>query len=161
VALAAVLLSLPRRAALTAAALGLALAVFSYVRAPMPERVDFDRVAGALVEAGWAPGDAILVIGSLPDFRSPLEWYLPGDVTLPEAAPREACTAVWVVTDVAEGRELLDQASPERRDDVGTVEVARVPWADSLAAEAESAGGRYLDSAAGAGCLRPLEDRTT
>jgi hypothetical protein len=161
VALAAVLLPLPRRAALTAAALGLALAVFSYVRAPMPERVDFDRVADALVDAGWAPGDAILVIGSLPDFRSPLEWYLPGDVTLPEATPREACTAVWVVTDVAEGRELLDLASPERRNDVGTVEVARVPWNDSLVAEAESAGGRYLDSAAGAGCLRPLEDRTT
>jgi hypothetical protein len=159
VALVAVLLPLPRRAALAAAALGLALAVFSYVRAPMPDRVDFDRVADALVDAGWAPGDPILVVGSLPDFRSPLEWYLPGDVTLPEAAPREACTAVWVVTDDPDGRELLDLASPEYRDDVGTVEVARVPWNDSLLAEAEAAGGRYLDSAAGAGCLRPLEDR--
>jgi hypothetical protein len=113
------------------------------------------------VDADWAPGDPILVVGSLPDFRSPLEWYLPGDVTLPEAAPREACATVWVVTDVAEGRELLDLASPERRDDVGTVEVARVPWNDSLVAEAESAGGRYLDSAAGAGCLRPLGKRET
>src|SRR5512134_3038393 len=48
VALAAVLLPLPRRAALAAAAAGVALAVFSYIRSPMDERVDFDRVADAL-----------------------------------------------------------------------------------------------------------------
>jgi Dolichyl-phosphate-mannose-protein mannosyltransferase len=160
VALAAVLLPLPRRTAFGAAALGLALAVFSYVRAPMPERPDFDQVADALVDAGWAPGDPILVVGSLPDFRSPLEWYLPGGVTLPEAAPREACTDVWVVTDVPRGRDLLDLASPASREDVGAVEVARVPWNGGLVGEAEARGGRYLDSAAGAGCLRPLEDRT-
>jgi mannosyltransferase len=159
VALAAVLLPLPRRAAFAAAALGLALAVFSYVRAPMPERGDFDRVADALVDAGWAPGDPILVVGSLPDFRSPLEWYLPGNVTLPEAAPREACAEVWVVTDVPRGRELLDLASPASRVDVGTAEVARVPWNGSLVGEAEARGGRYLDSADGAGCLRPFEER--
>ena len=160
IALAAVLLPLPRRAAFGAAALGVALAVFSYVRTPMPERPDFDQVADALVDAGWAPGDPILVVGSLPDFRSPLEWYLPGDVTLPEAAPREACAEVWVVTDVPRGRDLLDLASPASREDVGTVEVARVPWNGSLVGEAEARSGRYLDSAAGAGCLRPLEART-
>jgi hypothetical protein len=144
---------------LATAALGLALAVFSYVRAPMPERADFDRVADALVDAGWAPGDPILVVGSLPDFRSPLEWYLPGGVTLPEAAPREACAEVWIATDVPRGRELLDLASPASRVDVGTAEVARVPWNGSLVGEARERGGRYLDSAAGRGCLRPLEDR--
>ncbi len=160
IALVAVLLPLPRRAAFGAAALGVALAVFSYVRTPMPERPDFDQVADALVDAGWAPGDPILVVGSLPDFRSPLEWYLPGDVTLPEAAPREACAEVWVVTDVPRGRDLLDLASPASREDVGTVEVARVPWNGSLVGEAEARSGRYLDSAAGAGCLRPLEART-
>ncbi|MGH3010522.1 MAG: hypothetical protein ACRDMY_01560 [Gaiellaceae bacterium] len=161
VALAAVLLPLPRRAAFAAAAAGLALAVYSYVRVPMPERPDFDRVAGALVDAGWTPGGPILVVGSLADFRSPLEWYLPGDVTLPEAAPREACPEVWVVTDVPRGRDLLDLASPASREAVGSVEVARVPWNGSLVGETVDRGGRYLDSASGAGCLRPLEDRRT
>ncbi len=89
VALAAVLCPLPRRAALAAAAAGIALAVAAYVRTPMAERPDFDRVADALVAEGWERGDPILVIGSLPDFRSPLEWYLPGGVTLAEAEPAE------------------------------------------------------------------------
>ena len=66
---------------------------------------------------------------------------------------------MWVVTDIPEGRELLDLASPEQRLDAGSAEVARVPWNGSLVGAARSAGGRYLDSAAGAGCLRPLEDR--
>jgi hypothetical protein len=161
VALAAVLLPLPRRAALAAGAAGLALAVLGYVRSPMDERVDFDRVADALVEAGWAPGDPLLVVGSLPDYRSPLEWYLPGEVTLPEAEPRAPCAELWVVTDVPAGRTLLDLAQPAGRAEVGTVEVARVAWSGTLAAEAEAAEGRYLDSAGGAGCLAPVEDRVT
>jgi mannosyltransferase len=162
VALAAVLLPLPRRAAFAAAAAGIALAVISYVRTPMAERVDYDRVADALVEAGWTPGDPILlVVGSMTDFRSPLEWYLPGDVTLPEAEPAGACAELWVVTDVPDGRTLVDLARPERRADVGTVEVARVNWSGTLAAEAEAAAGHYLDSAEGGGCLRPIEDRVT
>ena len=41
--------------------------------------------------AGWKKGDPILVVGSLPDFRSPLEWYLPDDVTLAEAEPAGKC----------------------------------------------------------------------
>ncbi len=161
IALAAVLVPLPRRAALAAAAAGLALAAVAYVRSPMDERVDFDRVADALVDAGWEPGDPILVVGSLPDFRSPLEWYLPGDVTLPEAEPLAPCAELWVVTDVPAGRTLLDLAQPAGRDEIGTVEVARVAWSGTLAAEADAAGGRYLDSAAGAGCLAPVEDRAT
>lgn len=161
VALAAVLLPLPRRAAYAAAAVGVSLSVFAYVRTPMAERVEFDRVADALVEEGWEPGDPILVVGSLPDFRSPLEWYLPGDVTLPEATAYGECAEVWVVTDVPAGRELLDVAPPTTRAEVGSVEVARVPWSDVLAAEAEAGSGSYLDSADGSGCLRPLEDRVT
>jgi hypothetical protein len=161
IALAAVLLPLPRRAAFAAAAAGVALAVFSYVRSPMDERVDFDRVADALVDAGWEPGDPILVVGSLPDFRSPLEWYLPGEVTLPEARPVAPCAELWVVTDVPAGRTLLDLARPAGREEVGTVEVARVSWSGTLAAEAEAAEARYLDSAAGEGCLFPVEDRVT
>jgi hypothetical protein len=158
VALAAVLLPLPRRAALAGAAAGVALAVFAYVRTPMAERVDFDRVADALVETGWKPGDPILVVGSLPDFRSPLEWYLPGEVTLPEAEPARACQTMWVVTDVPAGRELIGAGEGV---EVGSAEVARVAWSGALIAEAAAAGGRYLDSAAGAGCLRPVEDRLT
>lgn len=159
VALTAVLLPLPRRAALAAAVAGVALAVASYVRTPMVERPDFDRVAEALVEAGWEPGDPILVLGSLPDFRSPLEWYLPGGVTLSEAEPARACSRLFVVTDVQRGRELLDVVEPTSRVDVGTVEVARLPWDRSLVAEADYFGGSFLDSAAGAGCMRPTEDR--
>lgn len=161
VALAAVLVPLPRRAALAAAAAGVGLVVVAYVRTPMVVRVDFDRVADALVEAGWKPGDPILVVGSLPDFRSPLEWYLPGEVTLPEAESAGGCAAVFVVTDVPAGRSLLDLAGTGAREEVGTVEVARVAWNDALAAAAATAEGGYLDSAAGTGCLRPVEDRIT
>jgi hypothetical protein len=159
VALAAVLLPLPRRAAVAAAVAGVGLAVFAYVRSPMDTRVDFDRVADALVAEGWMPGDPILLVGSLPDFRSPLEWYLPGEVTLPEARPRRACREMWVVTDVPAGRALLDLAQPAGRAEVGTVEIARVAWTGTLAAEAEAAEGSYLDSADGSGCLAPLEAR--
>ena len=45
-------------------------------------------------DVGWEPGDPILVVGSMADFRSPLEWYLPGDVTLPEADRRRLRRAV-------------------------------------------------------------------
>jgi mannosyltransferase len=161
VALVAALLLLPRRAALAGGAVVLALAVVAYVRVPMVERPDFDRVADALVAAGWRPGDPILVIGSLPDFRSPLEWYLPGDVTLAEAEADRVCRQVLVVTDVPDGRELLDVTEPTERLRAGSVEVARLPWDRRLAAEADYFGGRFLDSASGRGCLRPLEDRVT
>jgi hypothetical protein len=154
-----VLLPLPRRAALVGALVAVALVAFSYVRMPMAERPDFDRVADALVDAGWQPGDPILVVGSLPDFRSPLEWYLSGEVTLPEAEPVRPCPTMWIVTDVPEGRELIAGAVPEARLEVGSAEVARVPWDTAQVAAADAAGGRYLDSAAGRGCLRPLEDR--
>jgi hypothetical protein len=127
----------------------------------MAERPDFDRVADALVEEGWAPGDPVLVVGSLPDFRSPLEWYLPGDVTLAEAEAAGACEQLFVVTDVPRGRQLLDLVEPGRRLEVGSVEVARVPWRAGLPAEAAFVDGQFLDSADGAGCLRPIEDRVT
>jgi hypothetical protein len=159
VALAAVLCPLPRRAALAAAAAGIALAVAAYVRAPMAERPDFDRVADALVAEGWERGDPILVIGSLPDFRSPLEWYLPGGVTLAEAEPESACAQLFVVTDVPDGHDLLDRAEPASTVDVHAVEVARLPWSSRLAAEPDRVGGSFLDSAGGEGCLRPIEDR--
>ena len=160
-ALAAVLLPLPRRAAVAGAAAGLAVAVLAYVQSPVDERVPFDDVADALVATGWQPGDPILVLGSLPDFRSPLEWYLPGDVTLAEARPREPCAEVWVVTDVPDGRGLIALADPETRGEAGSVEVARVPWDGGVENEAESRGGRYLDSAGGRGCLLPTENRVT
>lgn len=160
VALAAVLLPLPRRARFAAAAVGVALAVVSYVRTPMAERPDFDRVADALVEEGWKPGDPILVVGSLFDFRSPLEWYLPGEVILAEAEPARECGRLFVVTDTPDGRKLLDVVEPPSRVEVGTAEVARLPWRNSLAAEADYFDGDFLDSAGGTGCMRLLEDRS-
>ena len=161
VALAAVLLPLPRRAAFGAAAAGVGLVVFSYVQTPMAERPDFDRVADALVDAGWEAGDPIVVVGSLPDFRSTLEWYLPGEVTLPEAEPAQPCSTMWVVTDLPDGRALIAAGEPAARLEVGSAEVARLPWDAGRVAAAARAGGRYLDSAAGRGCLRPVEDRIT
>ena len=134
------------------------LAVVSYVRTPMAERVDFDRVADALVETGWEPGDPILVVGSMADFRSPLEWYLPGDVTLAEAEPAGACAKLWVVTDVpSAGRSSTCRGRNPRG--CRTAEVARVNWSGTLAAEAEAAAGHY-DSADGGGCGE-VEDRVT
>jgi mannosyltransferase len=161
VALAALLVPLPRRAAVVTAAAGIALAVVSYVLTPMAVRPDFDRVASALVQAGWAPGDPILVVGSFADFRSPLEWYLPGEVTLAEAVPEGRCGQLFVVSDFDAGSRMLDVTDPTSRVDVGGVEVARLPWRDTLTAEAEVADGSFLDSANGAGCMRPLEVRAT
>jgi hypothetical protein len=162
VALAALLVPLPRRAALVAATAAVALAVVSYVRMPMPARPDFDRIADALVQAGWTPADPILVLGS-PDLRlplrSPLEWYLPGEVTLVEAEPAGRCDQIFVVSYYARSGQLLEMTEPPTRAGVGGVEVGRLPWSDGLAAEAELADGRFLDAANGTGCLRPLEDR--
>ena len=159
IALAAVLVPLPRRAAYAVAVAGLAVAVAAYARTPMAERPDFDRVADTLVDEGWEPGDPILVVGSLFDFRSPLEWYLPGGVTLAQAEPASECSRLFVVTDIQDGRELLDVTEPASRVDVGTAEVARLPWRSSLVAEADHFDGDFLDSAGGEGCLRPTEDR--
>jgi hypothetical protein len=161
IALAAVLYALPRRTAIAAATVGVAVAVFGYVRMPMAERPDFDRVADALVAAGWKKGDPILVVGSLPDFRSPLEWYLPDDVTLAEAEPAGRCRDLFVVTDIRDGRELLDVVKPDVRVEVGSAEVARVSWRESLVGEADYFDGDFLDSAGGSGCLKPIEDRVT
>jgi Dolichyl-phosphate-mannose-protein mannosyltransferase len=161
VALAAALLPLPRRVVPVALAAGVALAVFGYVRSPLDERDRFDRVANGLTAVGWEPGDPILLFGSLPDLRSPLEWYLPGDVVLPEAVPNGPCAEMWVVAAAPEGGDFLDRAGANGREEVGSVEVARVRWSEELVAEAESLGGRYLDSGGDAACLRPIEERVT
>jgi len=161
VALAATLTPLPRRLAPVAAVAGVALAAVGYLWSPVDERVPFDRVAAGLDEAGWEPGDPILVIGSLPDFRSPLEWYLPGDVVLSEAVPARACDEVWVVTDTPRGKDFLDLTRPASRREVETVAIALVPWSQNLVRSAERREGRYLASSADPGCLRPIERRVT
>jgi hypothetical protein len=161
VALAAVLLPLPRRWAVAGATAAVALAVYSYVNKPMAERVDLDRVADALVDLGWEPGDPILVVGTFADYRSPLEWYLPGDVTLPEAEPQRSCPTMWVVTDIPDGLELIDRSDPAAVARAGRAEIARIPWSRAHDADAATFGGRYLDSADGAGCLEPSEGRVT
>ena len=158
VALAAALLPLSRRAALAAAVAGVGLAVFSYVRSPMAERPDFDRVADALVAEGWKPGDPILVVGSLPDFRSPLEWYLPGDVILAEAEPanvhnplRRHRRSGWTR---ASRRDRVDELGRRESGRGGPRSMEQVDRC-----RGRLLGGRFLDSAAGEGCLRPIEDR--
>lgn len=161
VALAAALLPLPRRAAPFAAAAAVALAVVGYLRSPVDERVPFDRVATALAAEGWAPGDPILIFGSFTNFRSPLEWYLPGDVVLEEALPARPCGELFVVTDIPDGRLYLEQAEVVSRSEAGPATVARVRWDGELVQEAERLGGTYVAADGPASCLRPVEQRVT
>lgn len=161
VAIAATLLPLPRRAVPFAAAAAVALAAVGYLRSPVDERVPFDRVAATLVEEGWAPGDPIVIFGSFTNFRSPLEWYLPGDVVLEEAVPARPCGELFVVTDIPAGRAYLDQAEVAGRAEAGTATVARVRWSGELVAEAARLGGRYVAADGTASCLRPVEERVT
>lgn len=161
VALAAVLLPLPRRAVPLGVAAAVSLAAVGYLRSPVDERVPFDEVASALVAEGWAPGDPLLVFGSFTDFRSPLEWYLPGEVVLEEAVPERRCEEVYVVTDIPDGRSFVEGAPVRSRAETGPVLVARVGWEGRLVGEAERLGGRYAAADGAAGCLRPLEERVT
>ena len=68
---------------------------------------------------------------------------------------------LFVVTDIRDGRELLDVVKPDVRVEVGSAEVARVSWRESLVGEADYFDGDFLDSAGGSGCLKPIEDRVT
>ena len=77
-----------------------------------------------------------------PDFRSPLEWYLPGDVTLARGrAAGDLRRAVGRDGRARAGATCSTSPQPASRDDVGTVEVARVAWNGTLAAEADAAEG--------------------
>ena len=99
VAWAAALAALPARArartlvpvaVLTAAAAGFLLA--QHRGGPA-----YDRMARALVADGWRPGDDVAVFGSRDEFRSPLEWYLPGRPLLSNARLARIDEPVFVV----------------------------------------------------------------
>ena len=78
IAAAAALARLP----LAAPAAVVTAATASFVVAQFHPGPPYDRFAHALVANGWRPGDAVAVYGNRSEFRSPLEWYLPGRPTL-------------------------------------------------------------------------------
>jgi len=47
------------------------------LRAARVPPVAYDRIAAALVTAGWQPDDPIVVRGNVYALWGPLEWYLP------------------------------------------------------------------------------------
>ena len=98
VALAALVSSLKGRIAATAAlvvAVGLA---HGFVRNDRTEPVPYDRVAEALVAAGWKATDVIVLGGNFYAYRGPLEWYLPtgSRLGLGEPGPTR-CPRLFVV----------------------------------------------------------------
>jgi hypothetical protein len=86
-------------------ALGLAAAASVAVGAIVSESTPptpYDGISAALVAEGWRPSDPTVLFGGSGDFfayRSPLEWYLPGQpyLTLGEPQPARKCRAVFVV----------------------------------------------------------------
>jgi hypothetical protein len=102
VALAALPAALPRPlggAVGLAAAASVAIGVVaSESTLPTP----YDRISAALVAEGWKPSDPTVLFGGSADFfayRSPLEWYLPGQpyLTLGEPDHARPCRAVFVL----------------------------------------------------------------
>lgn len=99
VAWAAALAALPARAnarALVPAAV-LAAAAAGFLLAQHRGGPAYDRMARALVAHGWRPGDDVAVFGSRDEFRSPLEWYLPGRPLLSNARLAYIDEPVFVV----------------------------------------------------------------
>jgi hypothetical protein len=54
-------------------------------------------MAHALVADGWKTGDAVAVFGNRSEFRSPLEWYLPGNPQLGTTSPAQIDEPVFVI----------------------------------------------------------------
>jgi hypothetical protein len=75
----------------------LVAACASFARAQQEQGPAYDRLAHALVADGWQPGDAVAVFGNRSEFRSPLEWYLPGDPKLALTSPSRIDEPVFVI----------------------------------------------------------------
>ena len=98
----ALLAALPRPVAVAGAVATLALAVGGFLREQDFEPPPYERVAEALEDEGWHPGDPIAIsggahelpaLGSIYGLRSPVGWYLPGhpELVLPPDEGAAAC----------------------------------------------------------------------
>jgi hypothetical protein len=101
VAIAAALASLPERLRAIVPAVVVAAACASFVWAQENPGPAYDRLAHALVADGWRTGDAVAVFGNRSEFRSPLEWYLPGNPLLATTAASEIDEPVFVINSKA------------------------------------------------------------
>jgi hypothetical protein len=97
VAFARAVFALPARARTVVPAAVLAAAAASFVWAQFTPGPAYDRVARALVADGWRPGDDVAVFGNRSEFRSPLEWYLPGRPVLSTTVASRIDEPVFVV----------------------------------------------------------------
>ena len=111
IAAAAALAALPSRVRVTVPAAVLLAATASFAWAQHLPGPAYDRIAHALVADGWRPGDAVAVFGNRAEFRSPLEWYLPGRPRLSNLAATRIDEPLFVVG----GRSLTVGRLPARR----------------------------------------------
>jgi hypothetical protein len=111
VAVAAALASLPARLRAAVPAVVVAAACASFAWAQQNQGPAYDRLAHALVADGWRTGDAVAVFGDRSEFRSPLEWYLPGKPFLATTAASEIDEPVFVI----DSKALRGQAVGIRR----------------------------------------------
>lgn len=97
IAATAALASLPGALRVAVPAAVLAAACASFVWAQQNPGPAYDRIAHALVADGWRTGDAVAVFGNRSEFRSPLEWYLPGNPLLASAAAAQIDEPIFVI----------------------------------------------------------------
>lgn len=97
VAVAGALARLPARLHTVIPAVVVAAACTSFVLAQQNPGPAYDRLAHALVADGWRTGDAVAVFGDRSEFRSPLEWYLPGRPQLAATAASRIDEPVFVI----------------------------------------------------------------
>lgn len=161
IALAALAAALPRVAATAAACLAAALLVYGFTEGDRVKPVSYDRVADALVSEGWSTRDPVVLFGNFYAFRSPLEWYLPGQpaLTLGETR-RQPCTRVFVVAlgSAARSRTLRAPALAETRQVRGIL-VARLGGRNSLTDQRWRGSHVMVAKVGHASCVRALPEQ--
>jgi hypothetical protein len=116
IALAALINRAPARLGYALGLAAAALITISAVRAESTPPTPYQTVAQTLVRQGWRRQDPIVVFGTLGDFfafRSPLEWYLPGQptLTLGEPVAGRRCSAIFVLADSPTARRHVRASS--------------------------------------------------
>ena len=151
-AVAGALAALPRPAALGAGVAAVVLAAAGLVHERTLAPPNYDRIADALVVAGWRFGDPVAVfggahehvqLGSAYALRSPVAWYLPGHPFL--RLPREeavSCEDAFVLAPPGRAEGVLGSTGDPPA--VDGVRVARVPCDPGLPERIEADGGYWF-----------------